>query len=172
VWIALGGVLALGAVAYGLLATRAPAPAPVAISAPQPAASSPGSELTAKPAQAASFSLAIDSTPSGAQVVEQGRVLGVTPLSITIEAASVARGPRELSLHLDGYLPFRVVQAWSPRDVQVLATLAALPAPPAEPAAARASTHRRAPRASSSARSESSPPPSAAPEASDIRLER
>lgn len=90
----------------------------------------------------ARFSLSMESVPSGAQVLDGDRVLGTTPLSIPIDNASVATGPRRFTLRLDGYEPYSVSQGASESSVRVLATLAPVskPAPvepgPAEPSRA------------------------------------
>ena len=115
------------------------APAPVAIQ-PTPAAPTP-------PPQPKTFALLLDSTPPGADVLEEGRKLGTTPLTLTLEREAVARTPRAFVLHLDGFQPYSVVQGASPEDVHVSAVLkaeaAAAPVPEAAPPVA--APVRRAP---------------------------
>ena len=115
-------IVALAAAVYSHFSTRAPATA---------------GGIEQRPAHPASFSLTIESTPSGAQVVEGDRVLGSTPLSLSVDAASVARAPRELWLKREGHAPYRIVQGPSQRDVHLSATLPSLPSPaaPIAPAA-------------------------------------
>lgn len=145
------------------------------------------SPTTPRPTAAASFTLTIESLPSGVQVLEDERVLGTTPVSLAIEPESVRTEPRQLWLKRDGYAPYHIVQGPSHTDVKVVADLSPLPAPePAEvappaaeppPSAAdskpisdapRPSSHRRA-RPSAPAKSEPSAP---LPDPSEIRLER
>ena len=108
--------------------------------------------------------------------MEGDRVLGITPLSLDVDAASVARAPRELWLKQPGHVPYRVVQGASERDVRVVATLVAVPPAASAEAAAkpdddspRPSARRRASRSVTAAKTQE---PAPAVEASDIRLER
>jgi len=80
------------------------------------------------------FRLTIASTPLGATVTELDdtgttRVLGQTPLSIELDAAVLGATPREYRLELAGHAPYLFTQGPSPRDVEVMATLAVSPRP-------------------------------------------
>jgi hypothetical protein len=166
------GIAVLAAASYSHFTARAPAPI---------------SRVDPKPAHRATFSLTIESTPSGAQVMEGTRVLGSTPLSIRVDAASVAGAPRELWLQREGHVPYRVLQGPSKHDVHLSATLSSL-RPQAAPVAAAATAEVEAAPAAAAdrrrpiARKRSVPraepakaaEPAAAPGAgaSDIRLER
>jgi uncharacterized protein DUF4388/PEGA domain-containing protein len=70
-----------------------------------------------------SFELRVTSRPSRATVTEAGRVLGRTPLTLSIGAASVANGPREFMLRLPGYAPARLLQSASTADVDSVVLL-------------------------------------------------
>lgn len=96
---------------------------------PAPAPAPPAS------APASSFELTITSRPSRATVSEAGRWLGKTPFTLTIDAASVARRPRQFLLRLPGHFPYRITQAASNTDVVTRAVLSprtAVQQPPVE----------------------------------------
>jgi hypothetical protein len=95
-------------------ATRTNEPAP-RVAAPAPPVST-------------SFELNITSKPPRASVYEGNRVLGKTPLRVTISKASVAGGPREFILRLGGYLPVKISQAASSADVDAAVVLSPRPA--------------------------------------------
>ncbi len=102
-------------------APRGPgAPAP---EAPRGALDAP----RAAPDPAPSFTLTISSTPSRATVVERGKVLGKTPLRLSIDNASVARAPRQFVLLVNGYLPYTLSQAASKADVKAILVLSPRP---------------------------------------------
>jgi hypothetical protein len=105
---------------------------------PEPPAAAPTSDLAPlpaarkePPARPSSFELRITSKPSRATVIEQGRALGKTPLTLTIAATSVASSPREFSVHLPGHVPVEIVRGPSSSNVNVAVVL--------EPRAAAAS---------------------------------
>jgi serine/threonine-protein kinase len=85
-------------------AARAAAPivATAPLAQPVPAA--------AQPAAASSFTLTIDSIPSGASVSEGGIALGETPVTITLERSSLAAGPRKFVLRQDGFAAYTLEQ--------------------------------------------------------------
>jgi CheY-like chemotaxis protein len=64
-----------------------------------------------------SFELRITSKPSHAWVVEEGRVLGKTPLTVTIPVSSVADAPREFLVRLPGFFPVRISRGASDSNV-------------------------------------------------------
>jgi serine/threonine protein kinase len=69
------------------------------------------------------FSLRIESEPPKATVFEGERLLGETPLVLSIERASVASTPRRFTLRKPGYLDAQLVQADSGTDRQIAVTL-------------------------------------------------
>jgi hypothetical protein len=75
-----------------------------------------------------SFELYITSKPPRASVHEGDRVLGKTPLRLTISKASLASGPREFILRLSGYLPVKISQTASGSDVDAAVVLTPRPA--------------------------------------------
>ncbi len=104
--------------------------APAARQLPAPNARPAGSDELEPPApmKASSFALHITSRPSRATVFEAGRMLGKTPLTVTIGASSVADSPREFVLRLPGHAPSRIYQGASSADVSAKAVLVPRPA--------------------------------------------
>jgi CheY-like chemotaxis protein len=116
-------------------AATPPSAAPPGVVAPEPAPSrrqvlpAPTTPRVAAPAPRSddSFELYITSKPPRATVNEGSRVLGKTPLRLTISKASLAAGPREFILRLSGYLPVKISQAASGSDVEAAVDLSPLP---------------------------------------------
>jgi serine/threonine-protein kinase len=104
----------------------------------------------------------IESTPPGATVSENEKILGQTPMAIPLDPAQ--QSARQLVLSLDGYAPYTVHQGPSLEDVRVLVplTIAAAPKPTTD-ATATATAHVKVPSGPGPAR----PPPivTAAPKA-------
>jgi serine/threonine-protein kinase len=132
-----------------------------------------------------SFTLFIDSTPSGAAVVEGEGELGNTPIQISVDNDAARREPRKLSIRRDGFQPYSILQGPSDDNVRIIATLVALPAEPLNSAAAKGHTPQptaqHAPKPAKTAVTspetthEPAPPaPAPAPQPSpgDIRLQR
>jgi hypothetical protein len=70
----------------------------------------------------------VTSTPPGAAVLDQGRLLGITPARLRLDRQSL--GARQvLELRLDGYRPARVEVAIDTAVTAAHASLAALPPP-------------------------------------------
>jgi serine/threonine-protein kinase len=118
-----------------------------------------------------SFTLLVESTPSGAEIYEDDRRLGATPMLLTIERASVAGRPRLFVLRHPGYEPYSVVQGDSEANARSMAALVpAVPVVSASPAT-------QPPRVQTPARvadpKRAAPAPSGAPAmAPDIRMNR
>ena len=109
--------------------------------------------------------------PPGAAVVEGGNVLGVTPIGVVVDNASVAASPRRFVLRHPGFLPFELSAAASDEaSVRTVATLVAeeAPAPPTLVAPNPARPPRVDPRGG---RRPSRPPANPAVD-SDIRMHR
>jgi CheY-like chemotaxis protein len=127
--------LATPPVAPSAPSTTPPSAARPAVVAPEPTPGTsqvlpaPATPRVAAPAPRSddSFELYITSTPSRATVNEGGRVLGKTPLRLSISKASLAGGPREFILRLSGYLPVKISQAPSSSDVEAAVDLSPLP---------------------------------------------
>jgi CheY-like chemotaxis protein len=100
-----------------------PEPAP----SPSPVPPAPAAPRLAAPPADSSFELHITSKPSRAVVSEGHRVLGKTPLRLTISKASLANGPREFILRLAGYLPATISQGASGSDVDAPVVLSPRP---------------------------------------------
>jgi serine/threonine protein kinase len=75
------------------------------------------------------FTLTVESTPSGAEVSEGDQMLGRTPLQLSIESDVVKSKPRTFVLRRSGYEPYTVVQGPSAENVRVMAPLVADPTP-------------------------------------------
>jgi serine/threonine protein kinase len=116
-----------------------------------------------------SFTLVLDSRPSGADVWDGDDVIGATPMQVTIDRAGVKSAERHFVLRLDGYAPYTVLQGDSEGIVQVTAPLDPLPA--------TASVSASAPPAQGHAPPRWTPPHGTAtatrpPQDTDIKLQR
>ncbi|MES1174232.1 MAG: serine/threonine-protein kinase [Myxococcales bacterium] len=80
--------------------------------------------LAPKPAPS-TFSLTIDSVPSGANLNEGSILLGKTPLTVFVEHTAVAETPRHFSIEREGFVPYQFEQGDSTDDVNVVAKLKA-----------------------------------------------
>ncbi|WP_437984136.1 serine/threonine protein kinase [Sorangium sp. So ce117] len=78
---------------------------------------------------APSFMLIIESIPPGADVLEDGKSLGQTPLQLSIANEEVRASPRRLTLQKEGFQPYSIVQGPSEMSVQTVARLAQVAAP-------------------------------------------
>jgi len=167
--LAVAALLLLGLAGWAFRASRphepearSPASAPSATvsTAALNSSTTPGSSATEQQAPAnPSFTLQIDSSPTGAEVFEGTRRLGTTPLQVSIDSASVAQAPRSFSVRKAGYLPYTIVQGASAKDARALAELAREPPPSTPP---RSSDKRPPP----------SKEPSPAKTGSDIFMQR
>ncbi|WP_434044722.1 MULTISPECIES: protein kinase domain-containing protein [Sorangium] len=167
------GVLAVAGIGVAMSQMRPSEPAPVAAPQEKPP------QVAPPPPDVSSFVLMVESMPSGAEVLEDGKPLGNTPLQLSISNSSVRANPRRLTVRQEGYEPYSIVQGPSDQSVRLVATLtkrAAAPtstpaAPPPPPAApAPRSYGRPAPRPSPAP---DTPPPSPPPPRPlDIQIER
>jgi serine/threonine-protein kinase len=166
------GVVAAIALAIGTNRSQKPDPAPPAtVAAPAVAVQAPRK----------SFVLLVDSVPSGAEVHEGERVLGTTPMQLTIDNDAVRAEPRKLTVERDGFQRYSILQGASDDNVRIIASLvpeqapvqagsakAPSTAPPAHagklPKPAATPDHAPPPAPS--------PPPAPTPPPSDIRLQR
>lgn len=73
-----------------------------------------------------SFTLQIDSVPTAAIVSEGDTLLGTTPLTLTVERATVSAGPRHFVLSREGYAKFVLEQGDSTILVRARAALEAI----------------------------------------------
>jgi serine/threonine-protein kinase len=87
------------------------------------ASSGSGGAASSSASTGASYTLTIESTPSGAEVRDGDKVLGSTPLSLPIDRATVQREPRKFVVHADGYAPHTLYQGDSESSVRVVAVL-------------------------------------------------
>ncbi len=71
----------------------------------------------------ATFNVTIDSSPSGARVIEGGKEIGTTPTTISIDRATVKMAPRYFSVDLDGYAPYAFEEGDSEAPVHLVAIL-------------------------------------------------
>ena len=124
----------------------------------------------------------IDSMPSGAEVREGDRVLGNTPMQLSIDNDAVRAEARKLTVRRDGFQRYSILQGPSDDNVRIIATLvpqAAEAPPPASvkgPAPAlpqhAAKTPKPAPTPEMPAPPPPTPPPAPTPPPGDIRLQR
>ncbi len=148
--------LALGVFFQSTLSPNPTTPAPATTVAAPPAAP------VQAPAAPAPYRLEIDSVPPGAAVVEGGNVLGVTPIGVMIDNASVASSPRRFVLRHPGHRPFELAAGPSSEpSVRTVATLIPDEVPAAPVPVAPTPHVRRPPR-----------PPVDPSVGSDIRLHR
>ncbi|WP_437813160.1 serine/threonine protein kinase [Sorangium sp. So ce1078] len=170
------GVLAVAGIGIAMSQMRSSSePAPVATQPEKPQVVAP-----APPADVATFVLMVESMPSGAEVLEDGKPLGNTPLQLSISNSSVRTNPRRLTVRQEGYEPYSIVQGPSDQSVRLVATLTkraaaptstpAAPTPPPQAAPApRPYSGRPAPRPTPAP---DAPPPSPPPRPLDIQIER
>ncbi|WP_433932380.1 protein kinase [Sorangium cellulosum] len=167
------GVLAVAGIGVAMSQMRPSEPAPVAAPQEKPP------QVAPPPPDVSSFVLMVESMPSGAEVLEDGKPLGNTPLQLSITNSSVRSSPRRLTVRQEGYEPYSIVQGPSDQSVRLVATLTkraaaptSTPAAPTPPPATPAprSYGRPAPRPSPAP---DSPPPSPPPPRPlDIQIER
>jgi serine/threonine-protein kinase len=87
------------------------------------------------------FALRIESIPPGADVREGDRVLGVTPLELSLDDDAVRITPRSFTLSKDGFASYAITQGPSDDSVRIVAPLVALALPtPSATATAPSST--------------------------------
>lgn len=146
-------------------------------SLPSPATTVASSEAAPSlaPETPDSFTLSIDSDPSGASVTEGSARLGTTPFSLTLSMPAQA-GPRVFVVEKDGYLPYVVRQGAARGEVRVVAALTPRVEEPKPAASAAPSalpvTKAPLPAARIQQKPAKKPSVSAATPPSDIRLER
>ncbi|WP_437714581.1 serine/threonine-protein kinase [Sorangium sp. So ce448] len=170
------GVLAVAGIGVAMSQMRSsePPPAPAAAQPEKPQAAPP-------PADVGSFVLMVESMPSGAEVLEDGKPLGNTPLQLSLSNSSVRANPRRLTVRHEGYEPYSIVQGPSDQSVRLVATLTkqaaaptstpAAPTPPPAAPAPRPYSGRPAARPAP-APDAPSPPPPPSPRPLDIQIER
>ncbi|MGK4009153.1 serine/threonine-protein kinase [Sorangium sp. So ce1036] len=177
------GVLAVAGIGIAMSQMRSGETAPP-VAQPQ-AESEPEKKAPAAPppVDRGTFVLVVESMPSGAEVLEDGKALGHTPLQISISNSSVRGNPRRLTVRHDGYEPYSIVQGPSEQSVRLVATLTkSAPEPSSTPSAApqaaapapvrpapRTYTPRPQPRPTPAPEP---PPPAPAPRPLDIQTER
>jgi serine/threonine protein kinase len=138
---------------------------------------------TGSAAPTGAFTLLLESSPSGASVVEGDLVLGTTPMQLSIDHASVQSVPRHFVVKLDGYAPYTLLQGDSNEVVHLVAPLAAVAPPPPPSGATSVAGAVPDPKPGSNGhggrRGPPPPPPSSAgttvthpQQESDIRLKR
>ena len=160
------GLVAVAGVAFALTRGGPPPPAP-------PAAAP---EKTAAPAERSSFNLMLESIPSGAEVLEDSKPIGTTPLQLSVDNESVRGQPRRLTVRHQGYELYSIVQGPSEQSVRLVATLTKAAEPAAVPTSAPTSVPAPAPPPRAPG-PRATPPKPATPEAPppkplDIKMER
>lgn len=79
------------------------------------------------------FSLHLDSRPSGAEVSEGSKHLGTTPLKLELSNERLEHQPRAFSVRLPGFRPEVLRQGPENKDLRVVLSLVPLPATPSRP---------------------------------------
>jgi hypothetical protein len=137
----------------------------------------PARSPSAVPAPVDRFTMTIDSMPSGAHVFDGDQIVGTTPFTTVLENQIVSTSPRKLTLRLDGYEPFDVVQGPSQTNVRAAAKLVLLreavdstQTPPAGSVSDAPVRQKKPPPQKVAPQRPSAAPGTTAP--SDIRLER
>ncbi|WP_437797833.1 serine/threonine-protein kinase [Sorangium sp. So ce693] len=169
------GVLAVAGIGVAMSQMRSSEPPP-ALAAAQPAKP----QVAPPPADVGSFVLMVESMPSGAEVLEDGKPLGNTPLQLSLSNSSVRANPRRLTVRHEGYEPYSIVQGPSDQSVRLVATLTkqAAAAPTSTPAAPTPPPASPAPRpyagrpAARPTPAPDAPPPPPSPRPLDIQIER
>ncbi|WP_437570505.1 MULTISPECIES: serine/threonine-protein kinase [unclassified Sorangium] len=170
------GVLAVAGIGVAMSQMRPsePPPAPAQPEKPQVAPAPP-------PADVGTFVLMVESMPSGAEVLEDGKPLGTTPLQLSISNSSVRANPRRLTVRQEGYEPYSIVQGPSDQSVRLVATLTkraaaptsspAAPTPP-PPVAPAPRPYSGRPAARPTPTPDAPPPAAPSPRPLDIQIER
>jgi hypothetical protein len=137
---------------------------------PDPSLQAPSAAPAAPAPTRATFSMLVESSPAGAEVTENGKRFGITPVLIAIDKSSVKAGPRMFVVRRIGYQPYSLLQGPSEENVRIMAAL--VPDAPAPVASAATPTPAPTP-----PRAWPPPPPkrdavdpAAAP--ADIRMQR
>jgi serine/threonine-protein kinase len=132
-----------------------------------------------RPTARKSFTLVVDSTPSGAEVLEGDKMLGITPMQISIDNDAARSAPRKLIVRREGFQPYSIFQGPSEDNVRVIASLIEAPAEPTTSASRGrppVPAPVRSPKPAKSATAEAPPPPMQSAEPTpppvDIRLQR
>ena len=69
------------------------------------------------------FAILVQSDPAGAEVWDEGSLLGYTPLTLSLQHSMARAAPRKFILKKDGFEPFTAVQGDAPHDVVIAAKL-------------------------------------------------
>jgi len=157
-------LLSTGAVGLWIAKSRL-----VGVPSPAVAEAPAAPETTSPPALAVptSFVLHIDSAPSGATVIENGTVIGTTPLDIPVEKSSVAAVKRTFQIKKEGYAAATFAQGDADGNTSTVVALA-----PDAPRTVK-SPHVSGGGGRASGQGGGSKTPSPAPQGdSDIRLKR
>ncbi len=130
---------------------RPDAQTPVQATPASPPVPSAAPSAAVPPTPQDQFALTIDSIPNGADVREGDRVLGTTPLLLTIDNATVNAAPRTFTVAKDGFQPYALAPGASQTSVRLIAPLvAAAPTAPTTRAATRHAPSRTQPSPSAS----------------------
>lgn len=91
---------------------------------PQPPADATSpAERPAEPPQARTFTLYVDSTPPGADLLRGEQRVGTTPTHLTLDYDALAAEPAPFRVELEGYVPYEWTQSAATDDVRVNPTL-------------------------------------------------
>jgi len=139
-WLVGAGLIALlGLGAWALRGAGSPLP----VAATSSSALIP--EAQPKTPASSTFSLEIAASQAGAQVFEDERLLGATPLRLTLDNTTLLVAPRTFTVRKSGYAPYTIVQGPAQADLHVLAELAQAPAAASAAAALHSPKTKKAP---------------------------
>jgi serine/threonine-protein kinase len=133
---------------------------------PAPARRAPSGSVVHPTTEVRTFTLFVESVPTGAEVLAGDRKIGTTPLRVSVVQDEVRRRPATFAVRHAGYQPYSFVQGDSNDDVRLVAALRQESAPSPLTTESRSSTtalHKRSPHV---------PVSSNAVPASDLRMHR
>ncbi len=118
------------------------------------------------------FLVRIESVPTGADVWDEAKLLGRTPLNISMSHVAVRAASKQLTVKKDGFEPFVTVQGDAIRDVTITARLTEQQRVPEVPSTPSAPQARRTPKPTNSTKTAPSGAIAAPPDGNDIRSSR
>ncbi len=120
--------LTFASIAGGAVFALRPPPSEPPTQAETPPPAPPPPSIPPPEERASRFTLTIESVPSGADVREGDRVVGTTPVTVSVDNDSVKTAPRAFTVVKDGFEPYALAQGASQTSVHLVAPLVAAPA--------------------------------------------
>ncbi|WP_437993585.1 protein kinase domain-containing protein [Sorangium sp. So ce145] len=133
----------------------------------EPTSASPIPLAVVKGSSISNFEIIIESIPEGATVLENGDVLGSTPLKMSLENGMVRGNPLRLTVQKEGFEPYSIIQGPSEHPVHIVVPLTAVAGRPrpssSSPSVTTSGGGSRPPASTTSAPVKSAPPPPSPP---------